>query len=313
MTTERTAVTNNAIEYYEKTSLQTAMEALRSRNMDYTVVKKRLFIEGSSTPVDNAYALSRVGGDDYFGVCTDRYKIVQNHEVAEIVDSLPIEGANLVTMGSRNNSLMLTAKMNTVSIGTSDDVNNTYINFMWGHDGKSSVTCFPSSVRIMCQNAGPAMISNAKDHNQLTTFRHMGDVESKMSAAREAMAMYTEAETRYLKAAGYLAGCQINEVKAYTYYSVVANRLFGAPSDENEERRIQSLKDIWYNTAIDESEVLSTPLNGWLAFNSVTKSLQRMVPVRGKQISVSNKINSLFTGKDNQQTNIAFNTALASF
>lgn len=318
--TDRETVSLRAINKYTKMGSLTARDALIDNACNYTVVKKNLYVGNSRDPVRGIYALgvdhadeSQSENQQYFGVCTDRYKIVQNYEVAQIADSLPIQGANIITMGSRNGSLMLTAKMNTVAVGTDQDTNDTFINFMWGHDGKSSVSCFPSSVRAFCQNAGPAMMMDARNRNQLVTFRHMGDVESKMRAAREALEMYTKAETTFVNAARYLASAISNEALNHRYYDKAYDNLFGVPSGDEETSRKRDIMRGWHNICVEESSNLNTPINGWLAFNSVTRSAQRSVPMRGKAQSVNNKISSLFTGKDNYVTNVAFNTALQVF
>jgi hypothetical protein len=317
MTTNRTNVTENSINRYSDMVADTATGALKYWGEDYNVIKKKMYIEnpndyyGNTTPVevDGLYALSPENQSECFGTCTSRYKIVQNQDVADIVDSMPIKGATMVFTGSKNNTRMLVAKMNDISIGDNDG-NSTYLNFMWSHDGKSSVSCFPSSIRATCQNAGPRMMALAKNNNQLIRFKHIGDVDAKLDAAREAMALYVDAESQYLSAASLLRSSPVTSESVAAYYKTVYNKLFTAPSNPSEEESQKAVFKSWYDTLNQEIEILQSSPNLWLVFNSVSKSLQRMNGIRGRAASVNTKINSLFIGKDNDKTTTAFQLAL---
>ena len=304
----RHTIREKAVDAYVPKDNLSAQEVLERDGLNYHVVRRSVYLD-DGTPVDGIYALTNDRTNEVYGTCTDRYRPVQNIDVAEVVDSLGCTATNVVQMGSRNGRLMLVGEMDNFEVVEGDTV-RMFLNFMWGHDGKSSVSAFTSSVRPFCQNMGPALIAKANQEGQAVSFKHAGNVGAKMDAIRDIMSMYRTQRQQFAAQATYLVGTSLDTDGLDMYYNTTYNRLFGKPETPEEKTRRINLTSMWNSTAEYEKEAFNTDMNMWLAFNSVSKNLMRMVNLRGRTPSPAAKIQSMLQGKDSNRVTIAFETAL---
>lgn len=309
-TTEMTSF-DHAVTTYTNTRWDTIDSALRDNGLDWRV--DVVGLQANGVDVDNHYALVRTDTNQTLGIVSGRYKTVQNQDVANLMAETGCTEYNAVHLGGRAGRILLVGKAKTFSVGEADPV-DIYINMMFGHDGKTPVSFFPSSHRAMCQNMAPTMISDAKAANSFFTFKHIGDVDTRISQLQEALSKHREATDRYINATEYLRRSEVKDAVIASFYAGAYHQLFGTPKEETEDLQAarQNVINVWNNTLQEEMTTLdvSTP-NMWLVFNSVTRNMQRLVPARGKKITTGNKIFSLVGGKDASDTSSLFDLALS--
>jgi phage/plasmid-like protein (TIGR03299 family) len=136
------------------------------------------------------------------GVVSDRYKIVQNTDAFNFLDSLLQDGViRYESAGALKGGRVVwaLARMPSQDEIAPGDVSRRYILFSTTHDGSGSVHALPTSVRVVCANT--LRIATASDCG----FRHTGDVAKKLEFARQYLSQFDEKFTLFRDKARVLA------------------------------------------------------------------------------------------------------------
>lgn len=90
--------------------------------------------------------------EDFLGMVTNQYEVLQNHEALGFMDLLLEEGAELENAGCSHNSkkVWLQAKMPTQTIDGEEM--GVYLTVINSHDGKGALIVAITPIRIICQN-----------------------------------------------------------------------------------------------------------------------------------------------------------------
>jgi phage/plasmid-like protein (TIGR03299 family) len=179
-----------------------AAEVITKAGLDWTVEKAPLTATVltnsgvTSVEVPGRIATTRVNADGsakVLGVVSPSYSVVQNAEIADIIDGVTYEAGALydsageIKGGSR---IYIAAKMpETVTIGGTDAV-DTYIVASNGHDGNQALRIEVKHLRLICTN-GMAGWQNLSG----VSLKHTSKMDVKVQQIRQTLkVIYAEAE-----------------------------------------------------------------------------------------------------------------------
>lgn len=161
----------------------TSVQALEMAGLDWQVVQKPVQIVGGKA-IPNVKANVRDTDQQFLGIVSDRYKIVQNKDAFAFTDMLLGEGVKYETAGSlaSGKRVWMLAKMDTTKV-CGDNV-DPYLVFTNSHDGTGAVKVAVTPIRVVCQNTLTLALSKA---SRTWSTKHCGDIQSKMDDARNTL------------------------------------------------------------------------------------------------------------------------------
>lgn len=163
----------------------TAEDAIVAAGLNWAVESREIY-NAAGEVISGFKANTRYTDDSVLGIVSDKYKIVQNIEAFEFVDSLVGEGLTYETAGSLRGgkTIWLLAKMpQTKILGEELD---PYICFTNTHDGSGAIRCICTPVRVVCNNTLNFALNSAK---RSWATRHIGAIEGKLVEARETLGL----------------------------------------------------------------------------------------------------------------------------
>ncbi len=154
------------------------------------------------------YAVLRDSDDKILGQVSEQYRPIQNQEAFAFLDSMATQGQDLryhtagALRGGRR--VWMLAKLKNHQIEPiPGDVTQPYLLLTNRHDGKGSLRCFFTTVRVVCQNTLNWALSEGA-HNGVS-IRHTGDVHTKLYDARSLLQQAEVAFAHYSHTAVQLA------------------------------------------------------------------------------------------------------------
>jgi phage/plasmid-like protein (TIGR03299 family) len=218
------------------------------------------------------------GVTEYLGVVGDEYQVVQNEQVAEMLDTLVDEsGAHFETAGSLRGgkSVFVTMKLPSgMRVAGVDDL-DLYLAATSGHDGTQSLRVDATPVRIVCANPQRAALRRTKGYY---VFRHTSNVHAQIAQAREAMGlMWT-----YLEAFQSEAEKMINETLTMGEFEKVVAELWPVADNasettkKNAKKRASALRYL-IRDADTQKAIAGTR---WAGFQAVTEYIDHYVPAK---------------------------------
>jgi len=169
---------------------RTIEEAIEAAGLDWLVVQRKLIVVETEKEVPGWVANVREDTDEVLGIVTQRYKPVQNVEAFSFLANIFGTEMNFETAGSLMNGRRVWVLMKIpeyVEVG--GDAIARYAFISNSHDGKSSVLCSVTPIRIVCENTlGAALhIARGVRAQRTYTIRHLGNMSQKIAEARSVM------------------------------------------------------------------------------------------------------------------------------
>ena len=220
----------------------TMAEALRLSGLDWTVSLGPVFGGDDHMPVPNKRAMVRSSDKRVLAIVGAKYVPVQNIEVFSFLDALVKDDImRYETAGSLydGEKVWVEAQMKEGwRIG--GDLYQDYIVGANSHDGSSKARFYLTRVRVVCRNT---LRMSLREADQIVEIAHRGDVQSKLEAAKEFLAITTESQQRMNE---WLEKMQETKVDRYKAMSNLKEVLFGIePGSKDEdipERRLEAVE-----------------------------------------------------------------------
>ena len=224
------------------------------------------------------------GQIDVLGDVGDAYHVIQNEELAGLLDTLVDEsGAHFETAGAIDGGrrIFITMKLpGHIKVGGVDRIDN-YLAAMTSHDGSMATTLMVTPVRIVCQNTMNAAYGN---HKTSFRIRHTsGAQRAIVSEAREAL----EFSFDYLDEFQDEASKMINSTMSLNQFEEIITREFGAPEDAPQptitrtENKLDEMLELFAD-ADTHSRVRDTV---WAGYNALVEWQDHFSPVRGGDVA----------------------------
>jgi len=254
----------------------TSQGAIRMAHLDWDVLQSPVYFDpdgdGMYQRANNAIVNYRADTNDVLGIVTKQYKIVQNIEAFDFMDSL-LESGDLryesagALKGGR--IVWLLARIpGDISIGSTDDVTRKYMLLYNSHDGTKSVRVSPTNVRVVCWNTLQVAISSRDNE---VSIRHKGSIKDKLQDARKVLQIVNSGYDVFAKKAQILAETVIKVEDFEKLVSVVEPDI--ANPEEKDLKNLERRRDKIRAYFASESQWAmehNLPITAWTALNAVT-------------------------------------------
>ncbi len=215
---------------------------------------------------------------EYLGVVGEDYQVVQNEQVADMLDKLVDEsGAHFETAGSLRGgrSVFVTMKLpESMRVAGVDDL-ELYLAATTSHDGTSALRVDATPVRIVCANTQRAAFDRTKG---FYVFRHTSNVHSQIAQAREAMGLMW----KYLDAFQAEADRMINETLTMGAFEKIVAELWpladdaSEPTKKNSRKRSATLRYL-IRDADTQAAIKGTR---WAGYQAITEYIDHYAPAK---------------------------------
>lgn len=215
------------------------------------------------------------------GMVADGYKPFDNGDLAKFADALAGADAavRVETAGSLydNRRVFACVRLPEVIRATAEDVLSLYIVVSNGHGGFASFSCYPTSVRVVCANT---LRWSEKDVAKGLKFRHTGNFEEKLKAARTCLGIAREETKKFQEQVAALVRTQLDASSAQAFMEMAWEDCFGRLDKEAMEpesfAKMLAKRDTDVATWMANLENERNSLPGiegsvWAAFNAVTE------------------------------------------
>jgi phage/plasmid-like protein (TIGR03299 family) len=317
----------------------TAREAIVEAGLDYHVASVPMFADlervesvydrvtlmqaaesRDPLPSDDRYRIAvptqylnvRIDNLEPLGIVSDRYKVVQNSESFEFLDSLVASGElRYETAGAlgRGERVWMLARMPGDILLPGDDRTQRYLLLSNSHDGGTALRILPTAVRVVCANT-LSMALSGRDQCGFT-FRHVGAIEDKLNEARKALGFAERYFDQYGSLAQQLAARVLTDAQRDAYF----NALYPDPASGDPAKQKQVRAALWGLLERGKgADLESARGTAWGLVNSVTEYVDHHVPIseRDGVSSVQRRWESSVWGDGQKVKSRAFNLALAT-
>ncbi len=247
----------------------TSEDAIRAAHLDWTVEMQPIQTK-SGVEIADQFATVRNDCNAVLGVVGGRYKIVQNREAFDFLDSLLQDGVmKYESAGALRGGriVWLLARLPSIDEIAPGDNSQRYILFSTSHDGSAAIHAIPTSVRVVCANT--LRIATADD----VGFRHTGNVQEKLEFARKYLSQFDEKFSLYRDKARILAERRYTPAQAEEYI----NTLFPAVAESDSKRghaiRENKVELVRANFRNGRQRLPAIAGSFWALFNAVTESV----------------------------------------
>lgn len=266
-------------------------EAMQAAGLDWRVSKVPLLTD-EGTAVEEHFATVRRDTGKVLGVVGKGYRIVQNREAFDFLDSLLQDGVmRYESAGALRDGrvVWVLARMPSMDEIAPGDNSMRYVLFSTAHDGTGSVQAIPTSVRVVCANT--LRVATASS----VGIRHSGDVRQKLDVARRYLSQFDEKFTLFRDRARVLAERKFAEADARQYIETLFPEVKEPGRAQNtRERKVEAVRRNYRNERQQLTAIRGT---WWALLNAVTEGVdhddRRNVSTRKGQ---ENRMASALTG-----------------
>lgn len=213
------------------------------------------------------------GPEAFLGVVGKNYRVVQNREAFDFLDSLAKEGtiryeSAMALRGGK--TVVLLARLPSVDEVAPGDHLLRYVMFSTSHDGTSAIQAMPTSVRVVCANTLAVALST--EGHLSYRIRHTSNVFEKLVQARKYLSAFDKRFTEYTIRAGVLYTRQYTN-KSMTEY---LNQLFPTEpelTDRAYDKQIAKREMVLKHLMDPITEIPAIKGTWWELFNAVTEAI----------------------------------------
>ena len=280
----------NAFGTVDISSATTVNEALETAGLDWDVTAKHVYdINGNEYPKfrvnvreDNGTAL---------GMVTSAYKIIQNKEAFEFVDSLADAGFEFDRAGQfkEGRSIWLMGKLPQTQI-LGDDIDNNLV-LINSHDGSSGVKVMMTPVRVACYNMLNLALRRA---TRVWSAKHTKGLMSKIEEARHTLNL----ANNYMKELDIEADKLANTAISEAELEAIFDTLFPVDTEKDTQRKINNISVLKNNffACYNEADIAKFKGTLWGAVNAMADLVDHSAPMRVTSDYYSNAWNKLVQG-----------------
>lgn len=226
---------------------------------------------------------------EQLGVVGAGYRPVQNQELAMFCDALGYEGvvkiesAGSIRGGKR---VWFLLRGESVWVGNNDEV-RPYLLVANAHDGSMSVTCQPTTIRVVCSNTLHASLAQGQNAATTVRFRHEGAIADKLDDAKRALGLFKDAREAFEIQANALNAKAMNREELQRFwlevFAATVDEIPQHPTTTGDIRRTEHAKQVlstWANNFDRDRAKTGHGATAWTALNAVTEWFDHQRPTR---------------------------------
>lgn len=262
-------------------------------NTNWKTLKQPLF-SGQGLPTET-FGLFRSDNNQWLGSVGNRYEVMHNQELAEVMVHLQerfggeIEGGTLGRIDGQKIFYQMSLKDGIIN----EDKVKRYITCMNSHDGSSSIGFGSTNMVVSCSN------TFHKAMKDLSKFRHTASASERLSFAVREFERALEEDNRLMHTYDRMTEVAINPTILSRVMQNVFNVDMNKKQDEVSPRKLNQVKDFEVALSKETNEKGNTL---WGLFNAVTYYTNHMEKKGGKDL------NYLMNGGGYKKNLKAFNT-----
>lgn len=231
-------------------------------------------------PIHNKQAVLRLGDDNrVIGVVGNKYKVVQNMEVFNALDSLVDSGdARYAAAGEYNDGANIWMILELPQgVNVADDPHAAFLLVQSSHDGSCSVRIRPIIERLFCHNQINRLITGKRTNDYTYVMKHTANSELSVNDIRAITNLTYQSIEDYEHVAGTLISKRYDNEQAKNFFKKVwalPAKLEEAPYEllSQGERRQRTIaltgrSQAWeiYNASPTQENIRGTAFGAWQA------------------------------------------------
>lgn len=291
-----------------------AAQALQLAHLDWTVEQWPLqaIQANQRREVPHFRANVRTDTRAVLGVVSDRYRIFQNRDAFDFMDSLVgeklamFETAGALQGGRR---VWILARIPGAFRAGTDDLIEPYVLLVNNHDGSGALRMIPTSVRVVCQNTLNLAMSGTDTLG--ATIRHYENLRDRVQDARRKLGIITDRFARFDAELQVLSRRSVNSAWLNQYFT----RLLPPAADPILQLRQDKVLQCWREN-FDNSRQSLPGIRGtaWGAYNAVSEWADHQRTFRGSdaRVRAERRLNSIWFGASDRFKRHAYDAALAA-
>jgi phage/plasmid-like protein (TIGR03299 family) len=291
----------------------TSAEAIQNANLDYEVFKASIHpkIDGDyGASIPERFATIRKDTNEFLGIVSNRYEIVQNKDAFGFFDAIIDSGeAIFETAGALGNGerIFVTAKL-PEDILVNGEPCNKYLILTNSHDGSSSIIAGFTTVRIVCNNTLQAALRGISNK---VSIQHKLGAKDRLAEAHKVMGMASKYMLEVEEVFNSMAKREMNDDMLKEYICEVMKPDIKHLQSEEEKKefskRLTNQCDSIYEFALSHPTQITNAARGtlWGAYNSISGYYNYIHKFKTQE----DKFKSQFFGLGNQRINKAFSLA----
>lgn len=270
-------------------------EVLSKSGLDYTVTKAPIFFDAALPefeedgtpkikipecirPVPKKVVTFRTDTQQVKGIVGEDYQICQNRDAFDFVNNITEDMEFLRAGESGNGTSWIIAKFPQVEV--LGDAISPHLIFQNGHNGSIGIKAAMCMLRLVCQNQFNAAFSEAAN---TISIRHIGDMDSKLTAARETITKTHDYIKHYRGTAEELASKKItNKMLQDIIRKMIADE------NEVEEDSLAFERIKYFHDCYNSDDNQNVKGTAWGVMNAYTDFLTHL-PIGRKTKSIEDK------------------------
>jgi phage/plasmid-like protein (TIGR03299 family) len=257
-----------------------AAQAMAEAGLSGWDVRKEAMFTASGIEIPNRVATVRntpEGGTEYLGYVGHNYKIQQNEESFEFLDSLvDVSGAHYDAAGylGRGERVFMSMKMPEGIMIGGEDAHDLYLLATNGHDGFNAFRIAVVPIRLACTNQLTMAMRHA---DQSFTIRHTVNMAGRIAEARHGLELtfeYVDAFTAEMEAL-------LDQSMTDAAFEELVEGIFPDAKTEGRQEAVESRRQEVHNLFATSDTNAFGRGTKYAAFNALTEYADWVKPVRG--------------------------------
>jgi len=288
-------------------------EAIEKADLNYHVEKLPLYYDAPEAPhiTTDSYATVRLDTNEYLGIVSERYRVLQNREAGIVFDSLIGNGMTIERAGSFKGGavIFLQAKLPS-SIDIKGDIVGKYFTIINSHDGSKKFSMLTTPIRIICWNTLNTSLARAI---AIKSVKHTKSIKINIEETRNMLGLIVNEYDLLEEAFKAFANKQILGAEE-THF---AEMMFPTDEQKTMEENYKMLDSQKLLVKLHQSGTGSELSRGtvWGLYNAATEMADHYMPVyksRGfapSEKQIESHLESILLGEKAEFKKRAFNVA----
>ena len=155
---------------------------LEEHKLNWDITQKPVYSDYG--PIENTIANYRSDNQEFLGLVSDRYQVLNNYEAFQFIDELDNFTFDRAGCSNNGKQVFIVGKTTETFELDENDTVEEYMTFIHGHDGCHAIKLIISPIRTFCTNQLNLLLARNKFSYSI---KHIGDMEGKLQEARLAI------------------------------------------------------------------------------------------------------------------------------
>ncbi len=265
---------------------------------------------GKEALVPGKYANVRKDTGRVLGVVSEHYRIFQNHECYQFMDSLVADKlAMFESAGALKDGrvVWMLARIPTEYMAGAQDAIQPYILLTNSHDGSKALRIFPTTIRVVCQNTLNLALQNGLGEG--LSIRHRPSLSERVAEARQKLGIIHARFDQFDAELHTMLHKEVAGMELERYFNACTPTTTGKRAEERRRKIVGQFRDNFNNATNTLPGMAGT---AWAAYNSVSQYFDHQRSFKGASTleRADHQLESIWFGSSHQAKQDAYQRAL---